>query len=126
MNTPELLAWLTKEAEVYDFYSPEATIRRYTKGPLEGVQIEFKCEYSAPQIKFSMLKALSEMFGTDHINVDEYTTNDGGCDTCDYGSSYGHTLEILKITKGAVPELGTWKRAGTYKKDGPCPWVKEK
>jgi hypothetical protein len=40
---------------------------------------------------------LSELFGTDNIDVDDYAY--GGCDTCDYGSNYGHEIAIREATK---------------------------
>lgn len=49
--------------------------------------------YSAPGLSFSHLKKLSEFFDTDNIN-DDARFNNGGCDTCDYGSEYGFTLTI--------------------------------
>src|SRR5574343_268593 len=44
--------------------------------------------YSAPAITFSMLKDLSNTFGTDSIDVDK-SISEQGCETCDYGSIYG-------------------------------------
>jgi len=49
-----------------------------------------------------MLKELSDYFGTDEIDIDSY--GQGGCDTCDYGSDYGHTVQIYNPTKN-VEEL---------------------
>lgn len=51
-----------------------------------GFELKFGCEYSAPPLNFSHLKKLSDIFGTDDINVN----NDGysGCETCDWGSNY--------------------------------------
>lgn len=52
----------------------------------------------APMLNFKILKALGELFGTDEIDVDDYC-NSGGCDTCDYGSDFGHTIQIMVPTK---------------------------
>lgn len=49
--------------------------------------------YSAPGLNFEALMALSEFFGTKNINDDDRFYS-GGCETCDYGSSYGFTLSI--------------------------------
>lgn len=53
--------------------------------------------YSSPVINFSVLKKLSEMFGTEEIDVDDYAYK--GCDTCDHGSEYGHEIQIYGPTK---------------------------
>lgn len=52
--------------------------------------------YDAPEISFSILKQLSEFFGTDEINVDNFSH--GGCETCDWGSEYGHEIRIDNAT----------------------------
>jgi hypothetical protein len=73
---------------------------RYTKPEIdvevkepEWVRITLKRMYDAPGLTFTHLMKLSEFFGTTHINDPDRFSN-GGCDTCDYGSSYGFTLEI--------------------------------
>jgi hypothetical protein len=68
-----------------------------------GFEFEYGKEYSHPEISFAKLKALSEIFGTDAIDVDNYCTSTG-CDTCGYGSNYGHTIQIYNPTKN-VEEL---------------------
>lgn len=57
------------------------------------VEITLSSMYSPPGLTFSKLKALSEFFETDNINDDDAFSS-GGCETCDYGSSYGFTLTI--------------------------------
>jgi len=42
---------------------------------------------------FQQLVAFSKEFGTDNIDKYEDISN-GGCETCDYGSSYGFALRI--------------------------------
>jgi uncharacterized alpha/beta hydrolase family protein len=44
------------------------------------------------------MKELSDHFGTDEIDIDGYSQR--GCETCDYGSEYGHDVEIMEPTKG--------------------------
>lgn len=39
------------------------------------------------------LKAFSEVFNTDNIDVYDEIRR-GGCETCDYGSSYGFALRV--------------------------------
>lgn len=62
-----------------------------------GFRLEFGAMYSSPvTINFKTLTALSKIVGTDEINVDEFHEN--GCKTCDYGSDYGHKIDIINPT----------------------------
>jgi len=67
------------------------------KKQMWGFELEYGKMYESPQLNFSELKGLSELFGTDEIDVDNYGSC--GCDTCDYGSDYGHTIQIFNPTK---------------------------
>ena len=49
--------------------------------------------YDPPGLSFAQLMALSEFFDTKNIN-DADRIYENGCETCDYGSKYGWTLEI--------------------------------
>ena len=60
--------------------------------------ITLASEYGPPGLSFSQLKKLSKFFGTENINDDD-RFSEVGCETCDYGSSYGFTLTIREITK---------------------------
>ncbi len=62
-----------------------------------GLTIKIAAMYRSPKINFPSLKKLSDIFGTDNIDVDDFEHR--GCETCDYGSSYGHDIVILDITK---------------------------
>lgn len=77
---------------------PEISIRELDN----GIEIDYHQMYGAPSLSFAMLKKLSEFFGTDHIDVDNYSR--GGCETCDFGSAYGHTIQVLDPTKN-VPQF---------------------
>jgi len=55
------------------------------------VQIEFSCMYGAPNLNLTVLEELAEFLGTTNINDDDHFPN-VGCETCDYGNSYGYTL----------------------------------
>lgn len=57
------------------------------------VRIRVASMYSAPGLNFALLSDLSEFFGTRNINDDDRFGH-GGCDTCDYGSSYGLELSV--------------------------------
>lgn len=56
------------------------------------VIIIIKQMYDYVEMNLSHLKKLSEFFNTDNINDDRYAY--GGCETCDWGSSYEITLTI--------------------------------
>lgn len=50
--------------------------------------------YESPfKSSFKVLKEFSELFGTDNIDVYEDISNQG-CETCDYGSSYGYAIRV--------------------------------
>ncbi len=65
-----------------------------------GFQICYSDMYEAPSLGFAKLQALSQIFGTNEIDVDNWSTS--GCDTCDYGSCYAHDIQIYNPTKNAV------------------------
>lgn len=89
----ELIERNDKEVEGYSQGKPDITIgmKRNGKGD-ECVTIECLREYGPIELTFAHLKEVSEFFGTDHINVEPETN--AGCETCDYGSSYGFTMEV--------------------------------
>ena len=51
--------------------------------------------YDSPVINFKLLKELGDLFNTLNINVDDY--NFSGCESCDWGSDYGHEIFIKEI-----------------------------
>jgi hypothetical protein len=57
------------------------------------VRVTISCMYEAPSPTLDVLTQLAEFFGTKNINDDDAFAN-GGCETCDYGSSYGYTLTV--------------------------------
>ena len=57
------------------------------------VQITLSKMYSSPQLNLKVLRQLADFFETENINDDERFA-EGGCETCDYGSSYGFTLSV--------------------------------
>lgn len=57
------------------------------------VKITLSQMYSSPQMNIRVLHKLADFFETDNINDDERFSEEG-CETCDYGSSYGFTLSI--------------------------------
>lgn len=60
--------------------------------------IEYTENYSAPELSFRMLFELSEWYGTRDIHVDQIS-EPGGCDTCDWGSVYGHKILVRGATR---------------------------
>lgn len=64
---------------------------------MDGFEIDYSRMYSAPGLSFEKLKKLSEYFGTEKIDVDDY--GQSGCETCDWGSEYGHRIQVYKPTK---------------------------
>lgn len=59
----------------------------------DKIDITVAMMYESPTLAFKHLKSLSEFFETENINDDDRFSQ-GGCETCDYGSSYGFTLTI--------------------------------
>ncbi len=53
--------------------------------------------YEAPPLGYSQLRALAEHFGTEKIDTEPFSR--GGCETCDHGGSYGHTIIVEGVTK---------------------------
>lgn len=68
-----------------------------TKYKGQYIEIEYGAMYERPQLDFAKLVRLSEIFGTQKIDVDDYSNY--GCESCDYGSDYGHTIQIYEPTK---------------------------
>lgn len=76
--------------EIPDFaYDPKITVTQTDS----YVRIKLEAMYSQPGLSFAHMKRLADYFGTDNINDDDRFSEDG-CETCDYGSSYGFTLTI--------------------------------
>ena len=59
----------------------------------ENVVIKLHCMYESPAINIDILTQLAEFFGTKNINDDD-RFGICGCETCDYGSSYGFNLTV--------------------------------
>ncbi len=62
-----------------------------------GFELKVGAQYHSPEINFKTLFQLSELFGTQDIDVDDYANS--GCESCDWGSDYGHTIQIRFPTK---------------------------
>lgn len=78
------------EAKVKEIWDDAETIHVDEHGPL--VRITVEAMYESPGRSLPQLIQLSEFLGTKEIeDVDQYGY--GGCESCDYGSRYGFTLE---------------------------------
>ncbi len=77
------------EVSVY----PEQKPKKGVSGQEYHVDIKLSSMYESPSLNLGLLMELAEFFGTKNINDDDRFSN-GGCDTCDYGSSYGFTLTV--------------------------------
>lgn len=76
----------------------QITIRDINHRKPNSIEVSVRKMYESPiVVNFALLKKISEFFGTDSIDVDDYSM--GGCETCDYGSSYGHDFQIYGATK---------------------------
>ena len=54
--------------------------------------------YTPPDLSYKILRSFVEFFGTEEIDTDNPISN-SGCETCNYGSSYGFDLVIHNATK---------------------------
>lgn len=82
-----------------------ASLERYGKGDLV---LKFGAMYDAPEVpSLDRLLELRTLFGAKNISVDHYSN--GGCETCDWGSDYGHELYIIGPTRNA-DGLFEWKK----------------
>lgn len=89
--------------DIYD--KPEHIDVKLVKvGNEKGIDINISRQYSHPKLTFAVLKKISELFDTERIDTyDEWSRS--GCDTCDYGSSYGYTIRVLPREKGGKLSL---------------------
>lgn len=69
----------------------EFEITSLSKGK-NSFQIKYGQMYDRPELNLNKLIELSKLFGTTEIDVDDYSQS--GCDTCDYGSDYGHEIQV--------------------------------
>ena len=60
----------------------------------DSAEFTLKQMYKYVELDFAKLKAVSDFFGTLNVltDMDSY----GGCETCDYGSSYEVTFKVRR------------------------------
>jgi len=81
------------EAKVRELWQDGAPDKIEIARTGKTVRIKLSSMYEAPGLSFAQLKALSAFFETDNLDDDDRFSY-SGCETCDYGSSYGFTLRI--------------------------------
>jgi hypothetical protein len=59
----------------------------------DGYDIHIDKMYEAVQLNWETMNLVARSFETNHIDLDSYCLR-GGCDSCDYGSSYRVTLNV--------------------------------
>ncbi len=75
-------------------------------GAVDGCDIEFGKMYDPPPpLNLRHMDALGKLFGTEDVTVNGYSVE--GCETCDFGSDYGYTINIRQVTNhtDAINEL---------------------
>jgi len=99
------------ESFVLDLFRPLFIEKSYKSG--EGIEIEVEKTpkgfnitasdmYESPiNADLDTLMKLADIFGTRKIDVDDYSQR--GCESCDYGSAYGFTFNIIEPTKNIPP-----------------------
>jgi hypothetical protein len=78
--------------EVYD--EPEVRVER-VGGDLRVVYTQ---PYRAPVLSLDHMQRLKDYYGATTVVVDR-EVNLEGCETCDYGSAYGHDIRIVRPTR---------------------------
>jgi len=85
----------------FDLYNYESCDLVKIDGGFE-IQLRRMYDGDLPGPTLERLMRLADFFGTTSIDVDNYAQ--GGCETCDYGSSYGFDLQVRGATKN-IPEV---------------------
>lgn len=87
---------------IKDFQDLKVTIAPIKNEKGSGFEIKISQEYEYVDMNFEILFNLAEYFGTKKIDIDNWSSR--GCDTCDYGSSYTHSIQIYDLTKN-IPTI---------------------
>jgi hypothetical protein len=88
---------MTIKDAMEEIFGPLATCTHQVIRNGTGVEITIGNMYESPEINLDTLMKVGTLFGTMEVDVDNYAYC--GCDTCDYGSDYGHTLTITNVAK---------------------------
>ncbi len=95
MNNKEELAEKLMEILNFEYSGMKDRYKLIVSKIYDGYEISYGAMYEAPPLNFNTLKELSDLFGTTHIDVNDYANS--GCESCDWGSSYGHEIQIREI-----------------------------
>jgi hypothetical protein len=79
-TSEEIKAFFTK---LFDWEAPSVSVLTNAN---DLVSVEVEQMYSYVSFNLKMLLEIAEFFGTQNINDNKWSS--GGCETCDYGSSY--------------------------------------
>ena len=60
----------------------------------DRVEVTVSASYEAPTCGFSQMKKIAEFFDVENIDINDSFAYKG-CDTCDFGSEYGFTMQIF-------------------------------
>lgn len=88
----EKIERLLKEGGIINDYVGLKVEVHQTRDLIFGISISRM--YSSVCLQFKTLDAFSKLFETDQINVSQGGSY-GGCETCDYGSSYEVIVQII-------------------------------
>lgn len=83
------------------FDYPTVKVKKVQK----GWDIAVQRMYEPPILNLDVLMKLASFFGTIKIDDDRFSW--GGCETCDYGSSYGFDLTIRCSKEESCTETNT-------------------
>lgn len=76
--------------ELQDLRDLEIVVTNFSE---KRIDVRVQQMYKFVDISFATLKKLSEVFGTDNIDINNWSSR--GCDTCDYDSCYAVEFNIL-------------------------------
>lgn len=96
------------QRQLYDLFEVEPEKLEPTSfNPPAYFEIEVGSMYERPALSAFVIVAIADLFGTKDVNVDGYDVS--GCETCDYGSDYGHRIEVKNATKNVAEFEAWWK-----------------
>lgn len=62
------------------------------------LSFEWAESYSAPDLSFKLMQEIVNFFDADDLKT-EQDISYRGCETCDYGSSYGYSIRVVNAKK---------------------------
>lgn len=80
-----------------DRWSDDERYNVVATGDDQRFTFEYSRMYEHPPLGYAQLRAMAEHWGTEKIDTEQF--GESGCETCDYGSRYGHTIIVEGATK---------------------------